>query len=84
VSGHACLTAPAVEVIRRMLGETTPLELLSVNSSIPRTYATLSDLEDDAFHARIWSGLHFRTAMEDGYQIGHHTAAEVLTLIRER
>ncbi len=58
-----------------MLGETTPLELRSVNSPNPRTYPTLSALEHDAFNARIWSGLRFRTAMEDGYDIGHRTAA---------
>jgi hypothetical protein len=31
--------------------------------------------------ARIWSGLHFRTAMEDGYYIGHKTARRVLQLL---
>ena len=77
VSGHACLTSPAVETIRRMLGENTPLELISVNSPTPRTYPSLTALEADAFMARIWSGLHFRDAMEDGYYIGHETARRV-------
>ena len=35
VSGHACLTGPAVEVIRRILGENTPLEIRSVNTPTP-------------------------------------------------
>ena len=78
VSGHACLTAPAAETIRRTLGEDTPLELRSVNSPTPRLYAHLTDIETDAFNARIWSGLHFRKAMTDGYRIGHRTAARVL------
>jgi len=78
VSGHGCLTGPAVEVIRRTLGETTPLELISVNSPTHRTYPTLRALEKDAFNARIWSGLHFRTAMRDAYHIGHLTARRVL------
>lgn len=77
VSGHACLTSPAVETIRRMLGENTPLELISVNSPTHRTYPSLTALEADAFMARIWSGLHFRKAMEDGYAIGHETARRV-------
>ena len=59
VSGHACLTGPAVRGDPPHLGENTPLELSSVNSPTPRTYAHLSELEHDAFHARIWSGLHF-------------------------
>jgi hypothetical protein len=78
VSGHGCLTGPAVEVIRKTLGEGTPLELISSNSPIHRTYPRLEDLEDAAFHARIWSGLHFRTAMVDAYHIGHVTARRVL------
>jgi hypothetical protein len=78
VSGHAGVTGPAVEVIRRTLGEDTQLELRSAQTSVPRTYAHLSELEYDAFHARIWSGLHFRRAMVDGYDIGHRTADRVI------
>jgi hypothetical protein len=78
VSGHACLTGPAVEIIRRTLGEHTPLEIRSVNTPIPRTHADLTELEHDAFHARIWSGLHYRTAMVDGYDIAHRTARRVI------
>ena len=41
VSGHACLTGPSVQVIRRILGEAVPLEIRSVNyPNDPRTYAT--------------------------------------------
>jgi len=78
VSGHGCLTGPAVEVIRQTLGEKTPLELISSNSPTHRTYPKLKGLEKDAFHARIWSGLHFRTAMVDAYHIGHVTARRVM------
>jgi hypothetical protein len=79
VSGHAGTMGPAVEVIRRMLGEGTLLELRSVNTTTPRTYPHLSELEYDAFHARIWSGLHFRKAMVDGYDVAHRTADRVMT-----
>lgn len=78
VSGHASLTAPAVEVIRRTLGQRTALELVSVFSPTPRTYPTLRALERDAFMARIWGGLHFRDAMEDAYDIGRETARRVM------
>jgi hypothetical protein len=79
VSGHASLTGPAVEVIRHTLGEHTPLELRSVSSPTPRVYPTLSEIEHDAFNARIWSGLHFRRAMEHGYDIAHRTAQGVMS-----
>jgi hypothetical protein len=78
VSGHASLTGPAVEVIRHTLGEHTSLELRSGSSPTPRIYPTLSEIEYDAFNARIWSGLHFRRAMEHGYDIAHRTAQGVM------
>ena len=81
-SGHACVTSSAMEVIRRTLGETTELTLDSANSTTDRTYTTISELEFDAFHARIWGGLHFRDAMEDGYYLGHQTARRVMHELR--
>jgi hypothetical protein len=86
-SGHGGLTAPAVEVVRRTLGEETALTLVSANTAIPeaartRTYGTLSELEFDAFHSRIWGGLHFRDAMEDAYHLGHETARRVMRALR--
>jgi hypothetical protein len=78
VSGHGCLTSPAVGVIRRTLGEHTPLELISVNTPDHRTYPSLRALEADAFMSRIWGGLHFRKAMEGAYSIGHRTARAVM------
>jgi hypothetical protein len=83
VSGHGCLTSSAVEVIRRTLGEHTPLELISVNTPDHRTYASLSELEANAFMSRIWGGLHFRKAMEGAYSIGHRTARAVMGSLRD-
>jgi len=77
VSGHGCATSAAVEVIRQTLGERTKLWL--THPTLPsRSYKRLSAWEDDAFNARIWGGLHFRTAMVDAYRIGHITARRVL------
>jgi hypothetical protein len=83
VSGHASVTAPAIEMIRLTLGEAASLELRSANPLITdpaarvRTYPDLASIEFDAFHARIWAGLHFADAMDDGYTLGHQTARKV-------
>ncbi len=79
-SGHGSGTAPQVEVVRRTLGENTGLEILSTASTRP-PYTTLSEIEYDAFHARIWGGLHYRKAMTDAYELGHSTAARVLAAL---
>lgn len=84
VSGHGCLTAPAVQIVRRTLGETTSLTLHSYSAPTNKdwTFPNLSDIEDKAFSARIWGGLHFRTAMVDAYDIGHQTADQVWRRLR--
>jgi hypothetical protein len=75
-SGHGSLTGPQVEVVRRTLGENTGLEIRSTTSS--RTYTTLSEIEGEAFPARIWGGLHYRKAMTDAYDNAHLTAVRVI------
>jgi hypothetical protein len=82
-SGHAAATSPMAEVVRRTLGEHTALtlRLVTPTGTLVRHYDTLSALEYDAFHARIWGGLHFRDAMEDGYYIGHKTARRVMRVL---
>lgn len=79
-SGHAAGTSPFAEVVRQTLGDDITLVLRS--AGLERTYTSLSALEHDAFHARIWGGLHFRDAMEDGYYLGHTTAERVMRAIR--
>lgn len=79
-SGHAAATAPFAEVLRHTLGDDTPLVLTAGGTQ--RSYATLTALEHDALHARIWGGLHFRDAMDDGYYLGHITATRVIRVIR--
>jgi len=85
-SGHASATAPFAEVMRHTFGDDVTLTLTSPLLPDPdtrvRTYTSLSDLEYDALHARIWGGLHFRDAMEDGYFLGHETARRVMEAMR--
>lgn len=78
-SGHAAATSPFAEVVRQTLGDDTPL-VLRLGGQV-RSYATLTALEHDALHARIWGGLHFRDAMDDGYLLGHTTAQRVMRVI---
>jgi hypothetical protein len=69
-------------VIRTMLGDDTELVLHSYNTGTDRTYDSLSAIEHDALNSRIWGGLHFRQAMDDGYRIAHATARRVLYALR--
>jgi hypothetical protein len=80
LSGHGAGTSPQAEVVRRVLGEATSLEMRS-SVGAPRTYARVSEIEFEAFNARIWGGLHYRKAMTDTYDMGHRTAARVISAL---
>ena len=43
-----------------------------------RQYRTAQDLDRDTMNARIWLGIHFRTAMTDGNQLGHRVSHWIL------
>ena len=76
---QATLSARLVEMYTSG-GENTGLEILSTASARP-PYSQLSEIEYDAFNARIWGGLHYRKAMTDAYELGHSTAARVLAAL---
>lgn len=78
-SGHAAATGSWVEVLRQTLGDDTRLSLQIGTQT--RSYDTLTALEHDTLHARIWGGLHFRDAMDDGYHLAHTTAQRVMHAI---
>jgi hypothetical protein len=44
----------------------------------PRSYATWSDLADEAVGARVWSGIHFRSADVDAVALGADIARYVI------
>ena len=43
-----------------------------------RHYARVEDLQYDVGNARIWGGIHYRSAVEDGIVIGKRTVNQVL------
>lgn len=81
-SGHAAATAPFAEIMRRTFGDDTVLRLRNTALGVDRDYQSLTALEHDALNARVWGGLHFRDAMEDGYQLGHEIARLVARALR--
>lgn len=74
-SGHGTITSAFAGTVRCHLGD-IPLTITG-NTGVPRTYDSLTAMEHDAFLSRIYGGIHFRTAMEDAYLIGHTVADQV-------
>jgi hypothetical protein len=46
----------------------------SLNSGTTRSFARFSQAADEVVEARVWSGIHFRNADEDGARIGKEVA----------
>jgi hypothetical protein len=79
-SGLCNVMASVARSVTRVLGDgTIDLNITSVAAGTPgspltRHYATAADLNADAINARIWSGIHFRTADVVASQMGTHVA----------
>ncbi len=78
-SAHSCLTPAGGRVIARFLGtHQIDYTVPSLTGLGDRHFADVKDLEYDVGNARIWGGIHFRSAVEDGIEIGKRTVDQVL------
>jgi hypothetical protein len=83
-SGHNIYSGAMAEVIRRLIG-TDQLAfgsaLMLPTGPLPRSWTSLSEAEKDVMGARIWAGIHFRTADEHGIALGHAIAENAVGTI---
>jgi len=78
-SAHSCITPAAGLVIARFLGSPEiDFTIPSLTGLGDRHFMRASDLEYDVANARIWGGIHFRSAVADGAEIAKKTANHVL------
>ena len=81
-SGHSCLSGAAEAVLKAHFGTDEIGTSVTVTSppvvGVSRTYTKFSQLADENEEARIWGGIHFRTADVDGRALGRMVAEEVL------
>jgi hypothetical protein len=78
-SGHSCLTPAGGRVIASFLGtQHIDFTIPSLTGLGDRHFADVQDLQDEVGNARIWGGIHYRSAVEDGIVIGKRTMDQVL------
>lgn len=71
-STHACFSGAAEVVLQRFFGSDT----VQVDVTFPpvfgvtRTYTKFSQISEEVNDARVWGGIHFRSADTDGYTLG--------------
>jgi hypothetical protein len=78
-SAHSCITPAGAMALAKFLGtRRIDLTMPSLTGLGTRHFDTAGELAWEVGEARIWGGIHFRTAVEDGKRIARQTAAEVL------
>ncbi|MEV5341341.1 vanadium-dependent haloperoxidase [Streptomyces sp. NPDC052676] len=79
-SGHATYSGAAETVLSALTGpRTAPFELTSPTApGVTRTYTAWKQLSDENVDARVWSGIHTRTADEAGLTLGRNVARHTL------
>jgi hypothetical protein len=81
-SGHLCLDGAHTTVLRMFFGDapeggfqlTSSSTFLLPGDLKTRTFASFPDTLDELVDARIWAGLHYRTADVQGRQLGTNVA----------
>ncbi len=71
-SGHLCFSSSSLHAMQSFFG-TDELTFYVTSSRFPgerRYFSRFSDVNTELIEARIWAGLHFRTADEQGAKLG--------------
>jgi len=78
-SAHACITPAGGRVIASFLGTRhIDFTVPSLTGLGDRHFDRVRDLQYEVGNARIWGGIHYRSAVEDGVEIGTEVVHEVL------
>src|SRR5262249_38586492 len=78
-SAHSCITPAGARAIAEFLGtDRIDFSIPSLTGLGARHFDSVEDLETEVTSARIWGGIHFRSAVEDGVNIARKVAHEVL------
>ena len=78
-SGHTCISGAIVRALRTFFG-TDKMEFTAVSPKCspapcpPRSYSRFSDALKEIIDARVWGGIHFRTADVQGKVLGKKVA----------
>ena len=78
-SAHSCITPAGGRVVARFLGTgEIDFTVPSLTGLGDRHFDRVKDLQHEVANARIWGGIHFRSAVRDGVTIGKKTTNQVL------
>jgi hypothetical protein len=78
-SGHACFTSATVAGLRKFFGrDNLSFSAISAETGTTRHYDNFSEAMAELNEARIWAGVHYRTAVVDGEKLAATVTRDVL------
>ena len=77
-SGHSCVSSAAAAVLQDYFGDRAFSLTSDVMVGVTRYFTSFSDALDEVKNARVFAGIHFRTACDDGQTLGTDVATYVL------
>jgi hypothetical protein len=81
LSGHATNSSAMAMILRRIVGDRPEWEIVAASPTNPgfeRRWETFSEGVEEVIDARIFSGIHYRSADEDGARAGRAVAEYVM------
>jgi hypothetical protein len=78
-SGHSTVSSGMVLILQQLFGDNPDVPIVSTITGITREWDTFSEGIDEVIDARVYSGIHFRTADEVGSKHGEQVGRFVLT-----
>ena len=73
-SGYNCLTSSMMHTAKRFFGDKMTFTVERTPAGTARTYTRFTDVVKDTIDARVYLGIHFRTADVDGANLGKNVA----------
>lgn len=74
-SGHTCVGGAVTGALRVFFGtDEMSFSATSASSGTTRSFTSFSQALEETIDARVWSGIHFRTADEQGAEMGKDVA----------
>ncbi len=84
-SGHATVSRSAKSVLTSYFGDATEFSTsVEVLPGVTRHFTSFSQAVQEAFDARIYGGIHFRTACRDGQATGAQVGDLVVSTVAQR
>jgi hypothetical protein len=78
-SGHALFTGVTETVLRAFFGtDRMAVTVTNPDANITRTFTSFSEIAKSVEDARVWAGIHFRSADIDGTEMGRRIAEYAL------